>query len=426
MLSVSGCVPQNQDGDYTETTGEITTGEITTAETSAVSAVSTVSTERYSPNDRLGEIIGEELPAPEMLEYTPYVPSEHGMRNISSWELLKEIKTGWNLGNTFDAPNSETAWGNPQTTYEMLHAVKETGFDSIRIPVSWGFRTGGAPDYIIEPEMLDRVEEVVGYVMSLDMYCILNTHHETWLLLDEKNIEQTEAQLTAVWKQISERFADYNEKLLFEGMNEPRTIGSDAEWQGGTSGEHRAVNRLNKVFVETVRASGGRNANRHLLVPTYAASAESAAVEALSRGFSTIAGNDNKVIASIHAYTPHSFALRDKGSAQWNPSETHDTDEIDWVFERLQSRFIDKGIPVILGETGAVDRRGNLQARVDWAGYYFGKAAESEIPCYWWDNGLFYSDERPDREHFGLLNRHYNVFIFPEIIDAIMENQTRD
>jgi len=364
------------------------------------------------------------LPAAEEIPFPGYDPLAHEMRDITSWELISEMTFGWNMGNTFDAPR-EQGWGNPRTTYAMINAVKNAGFDSFRLPVTWENHTGSAPEYLINEEYMDRIEEVVQWVLSLGMFCILNTHHEEpqgnsdkgWLFPDEENEEYNTMRLVTLWGQIAERFKDYNEFLIFEGMNEPRLKGTRDEWNGGTLESQRVINRMNQAFVDTIRDFGGRNAKRHLMLPTYAASANREPVEVLSRGFPK---DDDKVIASVHAYIPHSFALRNGGTANWSIESSSNRNDIDWMFNRLQEHFIDKKIPVIMGETGAVDRAGNLQARVEWTGYFFGTAKEKGIPCFWWDNGLFYR-EGSNGEHFGLMNRTAAQFVFPEILEAIMK-----
>jgi endoglucanase len=360
-------------------------------------------------------------PPPPDIPFDPYVALDYEMRDMTSWELIAEIQTGWNLGNTFESEsrsiNAEMAWGNPRTTFAMIQTVAEAGFDAVRIPVTWGLQVGEAPDYLINEAWMNRIEEVVGYVLVTGLYCILNTHHEDWIVPNEENYEHNSDKLIKIWEQIAERFMDYNEKLIFESMNEPRWIGSQREWLGGTFDEHLIINKLNQDFVNTVRASGGRNELRHLMVPSYAASAERAAMEMLSIGFPK---DDERVIASIHAYIPYNFALQTNGNPNWSADLTRSTQDIDRLFERLQEFFVDKDIPVILGETGAVDRNGNLQARVDWTRYYFGKARDMGIPCFWWDNSLFYKGTQ--EEFFGLLDRHNLVFVFPEIIEAIMNN----
>ena len=351
--------------------------------------------------------------------YKPYAPTNHKLRDISSWELISEIEVGWNLGNSLDVYNrtglnAEIAWGNPRTTFEMIRAVSKAGFDSVRVPVTWQRHLGDAPDYLIDEEWLDRVEEVVGYVLTTGMYCILTTHHEHWIFPDAENEPQNTEKLIAIWTQLSDRFKDYNEKLLFAGMNEPRLKGTSDEWNGGTPESREIINRLNMAFINTVRTSGGRNELRHLLIPAYAASAEDVAMEALSNAFPN---DDDKIIALINSYTPYSFALSTRGGDRWIP-DIHEQ-EIDCLFDRLKAHFIDKGIPVIIGETGALNKNDNLGARVAWTRYYFGKARELGIPVFWWDNGVL-EEYRNGVEVLGLLDRHEAKFIHPEIIDAIM------
>lgn len=350
-----------------------------------------------------------------------YIPLEHEMRNISSWELVKEMQTGWNLGNTFDSEsrgmNAEIRWGNQRTTFSMIQAVAEAGFDSVRIPITWQQHLGDSPYYIICEEWLDRIEEVVGYVLATGMFCIINLHHENWIISTPEHEQQTTVKFIALWEQLSERFRDYNEKLIFEGINEPRTIGCMFEWEGGSSEDRQVVNRLNQVFIDTVRASGGRNELRHLMIPSYAASAEGVAMSYLADAFPQ---DDDKIIASIHAYTPYAFTLISgyQGIEQWCPV-THEP-YVDLLFERLQRHFLDRYIPVILGETGARDRNGNLGDRVAWTRYYFGSARDLGIPAFWWDNGSILHQNEIAEDFFGILDREQAEFVFPEIVDAIM------
>ena len=351
--------------------------------------------------------------------YKPYVPLAHEMCDISSWDLVSEIQVGWNLGNSLDTQHydglyAETAWGNPVTTFKMIKTVSNAGFDSVRVPVTWQQHLGESPDYLIDEEWLNRVEEVVGYVLTTGMFCILTTHHEDWIFPDCENEQQNTEQLTAVWKQISERFKDYNEKLIFAGMNEPRLIGTDDEWNGGTPEAHEIVSRLNKAFIDTVRSTGGRNELRHLLIPSYAASSEEVAMIAFSN---TFPHDEDKIIALINSYTPYNFTLNTSGTDKWAPS-VHEL-EIDWLFESLKEHLLDKDIPVIIGETGALNKKGNLESRIAWTSYYFDKARELGIPVFWWDNGVF-DKNISGIEVLGLLDREQVEFAFPEIVDAIM------
>lgn len=337
------------------------------------------------------------------------------MRDIPSTQLVKEMKTGWNLGNTLDATGAEglaaeTSWGNPATSKEMIQVVKDAGFNTVRIPITWDGHFGEAPDYTIDEEWLDRIQEIADYAIDLDMFAIINLHHEEWHFPSEENFESANEILIKIWEQIAERFEGYDEHLIFEAMNEPRLKGTADEWNGGTPESREIVNKLNATFHETIRNSGGNNPKRHLMLPTYAASSDWVAIKDI------ILPEDDKVIVSVHAYLPYRFALSDEKAPEWDADNIADTRDIDSLMKLLDEHFISKDIPVIIGEYGARNKY-NLNARVDWAHYYVGAAAEKGIPCIWWDNGAFAGGG----ENFGLLNRITLTWQYPEIVDAIME-----
>ncbi len=350
---------------------------------------------------------------------------------ISSIEFTSGIRAGWNLGNTLDATgvdlSSERSWGNPTTTPEMIQAVKDAGFNAVRIPTTWEKHMD--ENYNIHPEWMARVKEVVDYAYDRDMYVILNMHHEEWYYPSNENYEHASTRLAACWKQIAEAFAGYDERLIFEGMNEPRWKNTEFEWNGGNDEGRAVVNKLNKVFVDTVRATGGNNAHRFLMICPYAANCGESALSALE------IPDDPRIIISVHAYIPYGFALSESGSSRWVADRAGCTAEIDTLAEVLNRLFISKGIAVIIGETGAMSRYmkvdstaeaegtaepeqrtiPNDEFRAYWAEYYFGKFSEIGIPCFWWDNGAFYSGET-----FGLLKRNTGEWSAPEVIDAIM------
>jgi len=348
------------------------------------------------------------------------IEGDHKMRDISSIELIQEFNNGWNLGNSLDATNPslagkspeefETAWGNPVTTPEMIEKVKEGGFNIIRIPVTWNEHIGDAPHYHINEDWLNRVQGVVDYAYDLDLYVILNLHHEEWHFPSNDHLDQAKIILVKVWEQIAERFKDYNERLIFEAMNEPRMKGTDVEWTGGTAEARDVINQLNQAFLETIRNSSGNNPLRHVMLPTYAASASEEVLNDL------IVPDDDQVIVSVHSYSPYDFALNDGGTNQWTIESEADRRDIDDLFESLHSRFISKDIAVIVGEYGARNKE-NVADRVEWAKYYVKSAEEVGVPRVWWDNGLFTSDG----ENFGLMNRRTLKWEYPEIVEAIME-----
>lgn len=337
------------------------------------------------------------------------------MRDITALELVSEIKIGWNLGNTLDANGSnnlksETSWGNPSTSKEMINLVKEAGFNVIRIPTTWENHLGVAPDYTIDPAWMNRVKEVVNYAIDNEMYVILNLHHEEWHFPSNENYDKAKEMLTKIWAQIADYFDYYDEYLIFEGMNEPRMKGTSYEWTGGTPESREVVSKLNLDFIETIRKSGGNNNKRHLMIPTYAASSDPKTWKDL------VIPEDDKIIVSLHAYTPYNFALNGQGTDQWSIELPNDTREIDSLMMNIDREFTSKEIPVILGEFGARNKD-NLESRVNWAKYYVMKAKEIGVPCIWWDNGAF----EGTGENFGLMNRRDLVWKYPEIVKALMD-----
>lgn len=262
------------------------------------------------------------------------------MRKISAKELVKEMKIGWNLGNTMDSVNDsidrasapeawETAWGNPVTTEQLIAKIIDEGFNVIRFPVSWRNHIGEAPEYKIEEAWMNRVQELVDWAYNRNAFVILNIHHEGWHDPYYENRDAAAVKLRAVWKQIAARFKDYEERLIFEGMNEPRKCGTELEWNGGDEEGWNVVNDLNEVFINTIRNSGGNNPDRCLMIPGYAANC-SVGIRHLN-----IPEGDDKLIASVHAYEPFDFALNPRGRGLWN----HDTWVIDHLTEDLQSLF---------------------------------------------------------------------------------------
>ena len=196
--------------------------------------------------------------------------------DLDQTEITSAMGMGWNLGNQLEASNSgipsETAWGNPVITEELIKTVKEQGFKTVRIPVSYLLKIGDAPDYKINDEWLNRVQEVVDYVVNNDLYAVVNMHGDGyytvdkgWLLCvedDEKQVE-IKAKYEAVWKQIAERFKDYDEHLIFESMNEE----FDNTYGKPNPKGYENINAYNQIFVDTVRKTGSNNSKRWLLLP---------------------------------------------------------------------------------------------------------------------------------------------------------------
>ncbi len=336
------------------------------------------------------------------------------MTVTSAKDLVAQMKVGWNLGNTMDATSgegregveAETSWqpSGAKTDEFMIKQIKDAGFNVLRVPVSWG--THMDDDYTVDKEWMDRVQEIVNYGIDNDMFVILNTHHEEWYMPDGSDMEQDLEELEALWTQIAERFKGYDEHLIFEGLNEPRLRGTPSEWTG--TGEARdIVNQYAKKFVETVRATGGNNADRCLMVTGYAASSSSTNLQYIE-----IPEDSDKIIVSVHAYLPYSFALDTKGTDVYDP----DDGSIEQLFEMIQAYFLDRDIPVIIGEFGSVNKD-NTEDRIQCVTDYLTIAKEYGVPCIWWDNGVRVGDG----ENFGIYNRAEYDWYFPTIVEAIMD-----
>lgn len=325
--------------------------------------------------------------------------------------FAQSLGSGWNLANTFDSCEkfstekagleAETMWGNPETTKELLAFVKECGFDSVRIPVTWAQHLGDAPDYTIDKVWLDRVNQVVDWALELDMKVIINTHHDDafWLITDEAHKASSEEILRKIWAQLCERFASYDENLAFETMNEPRVANAEDEWQGNR--ETRAVvNYLNFAALDTIRKSGGNNAERYVLIPTYAASGLNANIDALELP------DDDRVIVSVHYYfgTAHQSEFADNAK-KWNIFKKL---SLYMTFRRIHSRYIAKGYGAVKSEFGWTDRD-NLENLAANAEFYVDLAEKLGMSCMVWDNG----------SSFELIDRNTLTEKYPAYIDAI-------
>ncbi|MBR4332729.1 MAG: glycoside hydrolase family 5 protein [Clostridia bacterium] len=341
--------------------------------------------------------------------------------------FLKKMGVGWNLGNTFDAIKAawnrnademtvETSWVNIRTTEAMIEAIQAAGFSSIRIPISWHDHVSG-PDYEISERWLTRVQEVVDWAYNRGMYVIINIHHdEDQFLPASSHYEESAHYVECIWRQLAARFRDYDEHLIMESMNEPRLLNSSYEWMFNPTipacvDAADCLNKLNQLFVDTVRATGGNNADRYLMVPAYDAAPANAVRDSFVLPKDAA---DNKIIVSVHAYTPYDFALNLNGGGTFG-TQAQKIDIVSFM-NSLYNQYIMNGIPVVIGEYGAMVKGNNLQDRVDWAAFYVATASARNMPCLYWDNNVFSGNG----ERFGLLDRKTLSFPHQAMVDAII------
>ncbi len=341
--------------------------------------------------------------------------SHTGMRDITGVEITAEMAPGLNLYNTLDAVcwwcdehnglESETVWGQPYTTPEMIAAIAERGFKSIRIPVTWFNHMGPAPTYTIDTEWMDRVEEVANYAFDNNLYVIINIHHDdlhddqqgSWLIPTYEKQDEVAEQIYIVWTQIANRFMEYGDYLIFETMNEPREVGSPNEWNGGTQEHRDVVNVLNQSAVDAIRAAGGNNATRFIMIPQVTATPW-AAIQDLE-----IPNDDPNIIVSAHNYNPYRFCLEEPGVSSWGTTSEKNTlrNEI----KEISDHFVKNGRGVVLGEWGALDKN-NLSARLEYYGVFAEACKEEGITPMAW----FYS-----------FNRNNLTWETPELEDKILD-----
>ena len=350
------------------------------------------------------------------------------LENATTQEILVDMGIGWNLGNSLDATYStglytETSWGNPKTTQALISKVKSLGFNTVRIPVSWSKHVNG--QYEIEEDWLNRVKEVVDYCYNEDMYVILNTHHDcqpytstisTTLkgyIPNSKNKEMSEKYLDTVWGQVAECFKDYDYHLIFETMNEPRLRGSGNEWwfdknnlPSAVKDSIECINYLNQSAVDVIRASGGYNEGRLIMCPGYDASVDGATVSSFKLP-TDISGNENRLVVSVHGYSPYDFAMGNV--AKYNATQKSNLKN--WTMKPLNTTFISKGIPVVMGEFSATAAK-DLEERKKWAEDYAAQASAMNLPIILWDNNAFNKttdNGSMNSECHGYVNRSDNT-----------------
>lgn len=291
------------------------------------------------------------------------------MRNITSQQLVEDMTFGWNLGNTLDVCQAdrdgdgkinehveagekvdETLWGNPKATKELFTSLKKNGVNAVRIPVTW--RDHMDSDGNIDREWMDRVQQVVDYAYSQGMYVIINVHHDgggdpkfgAWIIEEsQKDYNTFLKKYKNVWKQIAERFKNYSDYLIFESMNE---VGFDTLYNKNKADAYNLINKINQDFVDIIRATGGNNAKRHLLIAGYYTDIERTC-DSLYKMPDDKAG---RCILSVHYYTPWDFCTCDRKHTWGTNSEVW---QMETLIGKMKKNFVDKGIPVIIGEYAA-------------------------------------------------------------------------
>lgn len=360
----------------------------------------------------------------------PIEADETGM-NSSAKEIAAKIDLGWNVGNSLEATGSETAWGNPKVTKELIDLVKLNGFNAVRIPCSWNQYLSNAKTAEIKTDWLNRVKEVIQYCIDNEMYAILNIHWDGgWLennVTDAKK-EENNAKQKAFWEQIATYLRDFDEHLLFASANEPNV--EDAT-------QMAVLNSYHQTFIDAVRSTGGKNAYRTLVIQ-----GPSTDIEKTNNLMTTLPADNvlDRIMIEIHYYTPWQFAGLTEDASwgkmtyYWGVDYHSNTDternatwgeetDLENYFKLMKDQFVDKGIPVVLGEFGAIRRSSltgdALTLHLNSRAYYL-KSVVKQAKA----NGLlpFYWDEGNIENHgFGIIDRSKNTVFDTQALEALIQ-----
>ncbi|MGN0141860.1 MAG: cellulase family glycosylhydrolase [Roseburia sp.] len=332
--------------------------------------------------------------------------------------MVAEMGTGWNLGNTMDGhsgftPN-ETLWQDDETTQELIDAVHDLGFNAVRIPVTWGTMINDE-DYSINDKWMSRVQDIVDYCINQDMYVIINIHHDGadqsgWLRVGTDDLDSLYEKFAGVWTTIATRFRDYDEHLIFESMNE-------VTGDGTTSVQYdtAVIMNLNQIFVNVVRSTGSNNVQRWLSVPGRYTNVEHMTNE--KYGFDLPEDVvKNRIFAAVHYYD-YSFGMEE--SMTKTEFDEAKVDSIAEAYEKLVTRFTSQGIPVIMGEYGAVNKN-NPEQRAYHNEVFNLLAKQSGVVPVYWDQGWYDRSAEPTDYSFTLVDRKTYQCIDKEVTDGLM------
>lgn len=373
--------------------------------------------------------------------------------DIDAQQWCRKVTMGWNLGNALESAGAgwnyekyaweniwqqnynewETAWGNPKTTQEMLKKVKAEGFNAVRIPVRW-VPHADINTMTIDPVWLARVKEVVDWALAEDLMVIINTHHECWLEyypLYSRKTELTE-KLKTLWTNIANAFASYDGRLAFAGTNE---VNAKGDWGLTPTDENYAVqNAFNQAFVDAVRATGGNNLHRNLIVQTYRCN------PTMGLSHLTVPNDptERRLSVEFHYYDPYSYcsgtensyfywgnAYADKGAITPDGNERSLTS----LFLQVRKAWWDKGLGVIIGEYGCSHHYTTADRATQEAnqGYYLEclvkEARRHGFAAFVWDNNAFGNGN----EKFGIFERNNKMSVgCPFFVEGIRKGSLQE
>ena len=365
--------------------------------------------------------------------------------SITQKDLINKMGFGWNLGNTLDAfnlqnysaydKNSESRWGQPKTTEDMIKTLKNRGFNSIRIPVSWHNHLIDE-NYTIDPEWMKHVKEIIDWCLKYNLVTILNSHHDNAPYTEDKikykfgyfpaNKDRVESEkyLYNIWTQIGTAFNNgYDENLIFECMNEPRPEKTSCEWtykKGNTFCEEASscINDYNKICLKAIRETEGNNEKRFIMVTVLGAQYHNLLKSDFVFPSDKYNPYINKIILSLHMYFPYDFAFN--SNTNYKTFDDRIKNDFYFILRNLYDNYVLRGYHIIIGEMGCVNKN-NTEERVKWANFYIQTTRKFQMSCLIWDNGGF-NNQKSASETFGLFHRKELTFEPEELVSALIES----
>ena len=329
----------------------------------------------------------------------------------NSYAFSQNMTIGYNIGNSLDSvltgSADETYWGCPKITQGLVQSIANKGFDVIRIPVSWGFKINSSGNFTDSNVHANRVKQVVDWAYDTGAYVILNTHHEmSWLntwdsvknssssAVDSSKQDAMLTKFGGLWKNIANTYKDYGERLIFEGYNETRS--SEDTWSSKTR-DQEVLLKIGQKFIDTVRATGGNNAKRYLLLNTFGAVFSLNEVNT----YKMPTDSADHLLFGVHTYDPHNLCFREYSGTTFSQSEFDSY--YNSIMPAIETKFLSKGYGVILGEFGAVNKN-NDDERIKYVKAVVTSCATYGVIPVWWGNGVINMNSSKDA--FGLVNRN--------------------
>jgi endoglucanase len=319
--------------------------------------------------------------------------------SLDAWTAAGLMTPGINIGNTFDCVSGwETGWGSPLITKEYIQSLASLGFKTVRLPVAWDTY---ADNGRITPQQFKRIDEVVTWILDANMFCVLNIHWDGgWIDSDWKErypdtyhtfSKEAEKKFRSYWDQIARHFADRNAKLIFEGFNEETSFDNE----GSKEKAYATLTRVSQIFIDTVRKTGGKNAQRLLIVPGYSTDIDKTCQKEFQLPKDTVPG---KLFISVHYYTPWPFiGLKEDASyakmqSTWGSQD--DVKQLNELFDRLNDFSVRNNIPVFIGEFSLCSNKEKASS-VRWTTAVFNAAMKRKMVPVLWDTGGAVSRREP-------------------------------